>query len=93
MPERANTILLKKQNDMVSRLENVGTNEIRPKYNRSVLENQAYYSHSKPIMHVAAPWANDTTQSSFTTFDVADKSRRKAKSVLRTIPTNYEDDS
>jgi len=41
---RSNTILLKKYNDMSERLNEVGTNEIRPKYNRSVLENQAYYN-------------------------------------------------
>jgi len=41
---RSNTILLKKYNDMTERLNEVGTNEIRPKYNRSVLENQAYYN-------------------------------------------------
>jgi hypothetical protein len=91
-PERSNTILLSKHNDMTSRLENVGVNEIRPKYNRSVLENQAYYSHSKPIKHVAAPWAMETSDSTFSTFEMADKNRRKAKSVLRTIPGIYEEE-
>ena len=77
---------------MTERLNEVGTNEIRPKYNRSVLENQAYYnSNQKPVKHVAAPWAMNT-DSSFSTFDVEDRNRRKAKSVLRTIPNSYQDE-
>ena len=39
-----------KHNDLLLLLDQPGVNEIKPKYNRSLLENQAYYSHSKPQM-------------------------------------------
>lgn len=40
------------------------------------------------------PWAINSVSTFCNTFDNSnDKSRRKAKSVLRTIPNSYEDDT
>ena len=73
----------------------MGKNEIRPKYNRSLLENYAYYNHgpsANPIKQ-ESPWAIDNFANTFDNTDTnTDRSRRKAKSVMRTIPNSYEDD-
>lgn len=84
--------ILVRKNNLEASLDDIGVNEIRPKYNRSHLENEAFYKHgTKQVKYVGATWAN-TTGTSFDGLGEIDNNRRKAKSVLRTIPSRYEDE-